>query len=60
MEEFKEGNSVYVRNFSAHGEKWIQGVIIELCSVNFRIKEEDQSIVKRHVDQLKKPVEISY
>ena len=51
---FKVGDLVFARNFSTHGHPWIPGVVQETTGpVSFRIQLGDDSIVRRHIDQIR-------
>lgn len=55
--EYQEGDTVYVRNYGVSGEKWVQGVIMEKSGpVGYKVQLQNQSVVKRHLDQIKKCV----
>ena len=51
--QFVIGDTVLVKNFSAHGEKWLPGRIIEERGpVSFTVELSDGRVVRRHVDHI--------
>ena len=49
---FKEGDKVYIRNFS-DGDRWIEGVVIKiLCPLSYLVKIPNGIEVKRHIDHM--------
>ena len=51
---FKVGDLVFAQTFSTHGHPWIPGVVQETTGpVSFRIQLGDDSIVRRHIDQIR-------
>ena len=52
---FNEGDSVYVKNYSARGDKWLKGLVVEKGGpVSYKVSLGENVIVKRHIDQMKK------
>jgi len=52
---FNEGDSVHVKNYSARGDKWLKGLVVEKGGpVSYKVSLGENVIVKRHIDQMKK------
>ena len=51
------GDSVFVRNYSSHGDKWVMGTVIECTSpLSYKVKTATHGVVRRHQDQLRTTV----
>jgi hypothetical protein len=52
--QFEMHDKVLVSNYSGRGDKWLPGVVIEITGpVSYKVKLDDERIVKRHVDQIR-------
>ncbi|GFR60864.1 Pol polyprotein [Elysia marginata] len=47
-------DKVFVRNYSAHGDSWVPGVVMAKTGpVSFQAKTKEQNVIRRHANQLK-------
>ena len=52
--QFREGESVYARDFTSATEKWIPGIVEKVTGpLSYVIKLIDESTIRRHVDHIK-------
>ena len=52
--EFREGDSVYTRDFTSSSQKWMEGIVAKVNGpLSYNIKLKDGNLVRRHVDSIK-------
>ena len=48
------GDRVYTRDFTLSSQKWMEGTVTEVTGpLSYKIKLNDGSVIRRHVDSLK-------
>ena len=58
MIDFYNGVRVYVRNYN-RGPPWVAGVVqSQTSSLSYTIKLEDERVVKQHLDQIRKTLQL--
>ena len=52
--EFREGDSVYTKDFTSSSQKWMEGIVAKVNGpLSYNIKLKDGNLVRRHVDSIK-------
>ena len=55
LRQFTENDQVYVQDFTTRKPKWIPGTVVQVTGpLSYRIKLQDGTIVRRHVDHVRK------
>ena len=55
LRQFTENDQVYVQDFTTRKSKWIPGTVVQVTGpLSYRIKLQDGTIVRRHVDHVRK------